>query len=161
MVARSVTPFATDKQLLLAAPKFDVSMEVVPAVAAGEVAGAAGTGGALGAEGGAVGEAGPGEAVGGAAAGEAVGEAAASEAGPAGTGEAGPGRALVRLKAESLARWVELSLDGADTLFDDNYFDLPAGREVVVGFDLPAGWTRGRAQAALHVRSLSDTYTSS
>jgi beta-mannosidase len=68
------------------------------------------------------------------------------------------GRGLVRLRSESLARWVELALDGADLVFDDNYFDLPAGREVVVGFDLPEGWTRGRAQAALQVRSLVDTY---
>ncbi len=40
------------------------------------------------------------------------------------------------LRSRSLARWVELSLDGAETIFDDNYFDLPAGREVCR--DLPA-----------------------
>jgi beta-mannosidase len=67
-------------------------------------------------------------------------------------------RGRIRLRSESLARWVELALDGADVIFDDNYFDLPAGREVAVGFDLPEGWTRGRAQAALQVRSLVDTY---
>jgi beta-mannosidase len=159
MVARSVTPFATDKQLLLAPPKFDVSMEVVPAVPAGE-AGPVGAGGAVAeavgeAQAGAVGEAQAGAVAG------VVGGAVAGVVGGAAAGEAGLGRALVRLKAESLARWVELSLDGADTLFDDNYFDLPAGRAVVVGFDLPAGWTRGRAQAALHIRSLIDTYAGS
>jgi beta-mannosidase len=71
--------------------------------------------------------------------------------------EAG-GRAVARLRSASLARRVELSLEGQDVLFDDNYFDLPAGRDLEVGFELPAGWTRGRAQAALRIRSLIDTY---
>jgi beta-mannosidase len=67
-------------------------------------------------------------------------------------------RALVRLRSTSLARWVELSLEGGDTVFDDNYFDLPAGRDVAIGFTLPDGWTVERAKSALRVRSLIDTY---
>jgi len=46
----------------------------------------------------------------------------------------------IRLTATSLARFVELSLDGADVLFSDNYFDLPAGRSVQLTCpSLPAG----------------------
>lgn len=35
---------------------------------------------------------------------------------------------VVELTARSLARFVELSLDRADVVFSDNYFDLPARR---------------------------------
>ena len=67
-------------------------------------------------------------------------------------------RAAVVLRSDVLARWVELSLAGADAAFDDNYFDLPAGREVTIGFELPDGWDAERARAALRVRSVADTY---
>ena len=65
--------------------------------------------------------------------------------------------ATVVLRSDVLARWVELSLEGAEVVFDDNYLDLPAGREVAVGFGLPDGWDLGRARAALRVRSVADT----
>jgi beta-mannosidase len=67
-------------------------------------------------------------------------------------------RAVVRLRARSLARWVELALDGADVVFDDNYVDLPAGRDVTIGFELPAGWTLEQARESLRIRSVVDTY---
>ncbi len=114
LVARSVTPFARDKELRLERPRIDVALEVT--------------------------------------------EPAQVDGAADGVADSGASRATVRLRSESLARWVELSLDGADAIFDDNYFDLPAGREVTIGCDLPDGWTRGRAQAALKVRSLIDTY---
>jgi beta-mannosidase len=66
--------------------------------------------------------------------------------------------AVVRLRSDTLARWVELSLEGADVVFEDDYFDLPAGREVAVSFDLPAGWDLDRARHALRVRSVVDTH---
>jgi beta-mannosidase len=66
--------------------------------------------------------------------------------------------AIVVLRSDVLARWIELSLDGADVVFDDNYFDLPAGREMAVGFDLPAGWNLERARAALRARSVVETF---
>ncbi len=66
--------------------------------------------------------------------------------------------AAVRLRSNALARCVELAFEGADVIFDDNYFDLPAGRELEVGFELPAGWSLERARAALRVRSVADTY---
>ncbi len=68
------------------------------------------------------------------------------------------GRAVVRLRSDTLARWVELSLDGAEPVFDANYFDLPAGREVAASFELPSGWDLDRARVALRVRSVVDTY---
>ena len=67
-------------------------------------------------------------------------------------------RAVVRVRTGSLARWVELALDGADVVFDDNYVDLPAGREVAIGFELPAGWTLEKARECLRIRSVVDTY---
>jgi beta-mannosidase len=38
------------------------------------------------------------------------------------------GQLIVELTARLLARLVELSLDGVDVIFSDNYFDLLAGR---------------------------------
>ena len=66
------------------------------------------------------------------------------------------GRAFVRLVSDTLVRGVELSVDGADVIFSDNYFDLPAGRRVDVSFELPAGWLL--PQASVRVRSVVDTY---
>jgi beta-mannosidase len=67
-------------------------------------------------------------------------------------------RAIVHLRSDTLARWVELSVDDADVVFDDNYFDLPAGREVTIGFDLPQGWGIEKVRHALRVRTVADTY---
>jgi beta-mannosidase len=68
------------------------------------------------------------------------------------------GRLIVELVSRSLARHLEVSLDGAEVIFSDNYFDLPAGRKVVVSCHLPAGWTLARAQNALRLRSIYDSY---
>jgi len=68
------------------------------------------------------------------------------------------GRLVVDLAARSLARFVELRLDGADAVFSDNYFDLPAGRTLRVSVPLPEGWGVDRAGAALKVRSLHDSF---
>ncbi|MGC1375013.1 MAG: glycoside hydrolase family 2 protein [Anaerolineales bacterium] len=65
------------------------------------------------------------------------------------------------VSAASLARFVELALDGADVVFSDNYFDLPAGDKLRVSVTLPVGWTLEQAQKALRVRSLYDSYASS
>ncbi|HEX7491208.1 MAG TPA: glycoside hydrolase family 2 protein [Candidatus Limnocylindrales bacterium] len=66
--------------------------------------------------------------------------------------------AIAVLRSDTLARWLELSLDGADVIFDDNYFDLPAGREIQVGFELPEGWDLERTHDAMRIRSVVDTY---
>ena len=67
-------------------------------------------------------------------------------------------RAVASLRSDTLARWLELSLDGADVIFDDNYIDLPAGREVSIGFELPDGWDLDRTRKAVRIRSVVDTY---
>ncbi|MBN1657718.1 MAG: glycoside hydrolase family 2 protein [Anaerolineae bacterium] len=68
------------------------------------------------------------------------------------------GLLAVELSARSLARLVECSLAGADVVFSDNYFDLPAGQVVRVTAPLPAGWDLDTARTALRVRSVYDTY---
>lgn len=70
----------------------------------------------------------------------------------------------IELSARSLARLVECSLAGAPAeehvVFSDNYFDLPAQRPVIITAPLPDGWDLARAQAALKVRSVYDSYSS-
>lgn len=65
---------------------------------------------------------------------------------------------VVDLAAQSLARLVELSLEGVPVIFSDNYFDLPAGREVTVSCPLPAQWSLEQARHALKIRSIYDSY---
>jgi beta-mannosidase len=83
---------------------------------------------------------------------------AAETGGSVGGGAAGGRRVVAHLRSDTLARWAELALDGADAIFDDNYVDLPAGRDVAIGFELPDGWTLDRAREALRIRSVIDTY---
>ncbi len=64
----------------------------------------------------------------------------------------------VDLRGRSLARLVELSMEGVDVVFSDNYFDLPAGRVVSVTCELPTGWSERRAEDALRVRSVFDSF---
>lgn len=63
-------------------------------------------------------------------------------------------RLLIHVSAKRLARFIEIKLDGADLVFSDNYFDLPAGRSIVIVCALPEGWSLEQAQAALKIRSL-------
>jgi beta-mannosidase len=69
------------------------------------------------------------------------------------------GRGLVfDVTAQSLARFVELTLEGEDVVFSDNYFDVPAGRTVSVTCRTPEGWSVDRVPDALRVRSLRDSF---
>jgi hypothetical protein len=43
-------------------------------------------------------------------------------------------------------------------VFNDNYFDLPAGREVTVSCPLPAKWRVEEARQAMRIRSVYDSY---
>lgn len=72
-------------------------------------------------------------------------------------GEAGE---LLRLDvtASSLARFVELSLRGADVTFSDNYFDIPAGQTTRVTCARPEGWILEQARRAVRARSLYDSF---
>ena len=65
---------------------------------------------------------------------------------------------VIELATRSLARLVELSLEGADVVFSDNYFDLPAGRTVTISCPMPVGWTVDQALTALKIRSVYDSY---
>jgi beta-mannosidase len=65
-------------------------------------------------------------------------------------------RLKITLLSRSLARFVWLRLEGADTVFSDNFFDLPANWTAQVSCPLPAGWTVEQAEQALRVRSLAD-----
>jgi len=65
----------------------------------------------------------------------------------------------IELSACSLARLVECSLNGVEVIFSDNYFDLPAHKDISVTVPLPAGWDLTRARAALKVKSIYDTYS--
>jgi beta-mannosidase len=64
----------------------------------------------------------------------------------------------IDVSATSLARHVELTLEGTDVVFSDNYFDVPAGRTRTVIVPLPEGWSAKAAEGALKVRSLRDSY---
>jgi beta-mannosidase len=68
-------------------------------------------------------------------------------------------RVDVRVRSDTLARWVEISLEGAEPLFRDNFFDVPAGREVATSFEMPEGWDLSRIRGALRARSVIDTYS--
>jgi beta-mannosidase len=68
------------------------------------------------------------------------------------------GRISIELTSQSLARLVECTLEGAEVVFSDNYFDLPAGRTVIITAPLPSGWTQSQAQSAFKVRSIYDSY---
>jgi beta-mannosidase len=62
------------------------------------------------------------------------------------------------VSAKSLARFVELALDGVDVVFSDNYFDVPAETSTKITAPLPSGWTPEQVKQALQVRSLIDSY---
>jgi beta-mannosidase len=66
------------------------------------------------------------------------------------------GELSITVEAKKLARFVSLSLNAADVIFSDNFFDIPAGRSVTITCPLPAGWTLDQARQALKLRSLAD-----
>ncbi|MCE1252080.1 MAG: glycoside hydrolase family 2 protein [Anaerolineae bacterium] len=63
------------------------------------------------------------------------------------------------LISESLARFVEVSLEGRDVIFSDNYFDLPARKPCCIKFASPAGMTLQEVRAAVKIYSLFDTFS--
>jgi beta-mannosidase len=72
--------------------------------------------------------------------------------------EAG-GSLEITITAKSLARFVELALDGVDVIFSDNYLDLPAGWTAVVTCPKPRDWSLAQAEQALKVYSLFDSFS--
>ncbi|MBN1665617.1 MAG: glycoside hydrolase family 2 protein [Anaerolineales bacterium] len=69
------------------------------------------------------------------------------------------GLLFIELHSSSLARFVEIKLSGADVVFSDNYFDLPAGRSHTLTCPLPQGWDLEQARQALEIYSLYDSFT--
>ena len=69
------------------------------------------------------------------------------------------GLLAIDLSARSLARLVECSLTGADVIFSDNYFDLPAQKVITVTAPLPVEWDVAKAREAFRVCSVYDTYS--
>jgi len=65
---------------------------------------------------------------------------------------------IAEMISHSLALLVEVSLQGSDAVFSDNYFNLPAGRMVQITCPMPAGWTLSQAQNKLHIHSIYDSY---
>jgi beta-mannosidase len=66
------------------------------------------------------------------------------------------GQLMISLSARALARFVWLQFDGADAIFSDNFFDLPACETVQIHCTLPSCWTLEQAKRALRIRSLAD-----
>lgn len=65
---------------------------------------------------------------------------------------------VIEVTSQSLAHFVELKLAGADVVFSDNYFSLPAGRTARVTCLLPAGWSLAQAKEALQLYSLYNSF---
>ena len=61
----------------------------------------------------------------------------------------------VDVTAHSLARFVELSIDGTDAVFSDNFFDIPAGKTVSVTTSLPGNWIE---ESKVQARSLYESF---
>jgi len=68
------------------------------------------------------------------------------------------GRLIIQLTSQSYAPLVEVTLKGADVIFTDNYFNLPAGRQVQISCPLPADWTIEQVEKNIRVRSIFDSY---
>ena len=69
-----------------------------------------------------------------------------------------PDQVQVELRAQTLARFVEVSFDGLDTIFSDNYVDVRTGRPVVLTAPVPAGTTLEQLTQALRVQTLYGAY---
>ena len=69
------------------------------------------------------------------------------------------GTLTIDMESKSLALMVELSLEGRDVVFSDNYFTVPAGRNVQITCPFPKDWNEKQVKEALHVRSVYDSYS--
>jgi len=64
----------------------------------------------------------------------------------------------IEVETKYLARFVELSLDDADVVFSDNYFDVLPGEPFRVTCPIPEGWTIDDIAHSLTVFSLYDSF---
>lgn len=65
---------------------------------------------------------------------------------------------IIELTAGYLARLVELSLDDADVVFSENYFDVLPGEMIQITCPKPEGWTIDDVGRSLTVFSLYDSF---
>ena len=70
----------------------------------------------------------------------------------------GENQVVIELEAAYLARFVELSLDDADVIFSDNYFDVLPGEMVQIICPMPEGWSIDDVGRSLTVFSLYDSF---
>jgi len=68
------------------------------------------------------------------------------------------GECVIEVEAGYLARFVELSLDDADVVFSDNYFDVLPGETLRVTCPMPEGWSIDDMARSLTVFSLYDSF---
>ncbi|HEX3043455.1 MAG TPA: glycoside hydrolase family 2 protein, partial [Bacillota bacterium] len=69
------------------------------------------------------------------------------------------GQFKITLETATFAKYVEVSLDGLDCRFSDNYVDLSAGGDYEITVEksqLPEGMTAGEIQGKLKLRSIYD-----
>jgi len=64
----------------------------------------------------------------------------------------------IEVESNYLARFVELSLDNADVVFSDNYFDVLPGETVRITCPMPEGWSIDDMARSLTVFSLYDSF---
>ncbi|MGB4595837.1 MAG: glycoside hydrolase family 2 protein [Anaerolineaceae bacterium] len=64
----------------------------------------------------------------------------------------------VSLSGEKLALQVELSFEGMDYVFSDNYFDLPANTSVIVTTKSEDGVSADTLNSLLHIRTIYDSF---
>ncbi len=64
----------------------------------------------------------------------------------------------IELQTTCLARFVELSLEDADVIFSDNYFDILPGEVVQITCPKPDGWSIDDVGRSLTVFSLYDSF---
>jgi beta-mannosidase len=58
--------------------------------------------------------------------------------------------------ADSLARFVQISLDGYDAVFSDNCFDVAPGHPVTLTMTLPSGTDLADVKAGIRAKCLND-----
>jgi beta-mannosidase len=68
------------------------------------------------------------------------------------------GKGILEIGTDTLARFVEISYDNKDITFSDNYFDIPAGRSILISFDIPVKWDLSVVKEKVKLRSLYDSY---
>jgi beta-mannosidase len=65
------------------------------------------------------------------------------------------GKTYLEVKSDKSARFVCLSIPGNDAIFSDNYFDLPAGRTVIVNVESEVD---SASLSRIEICSLNDSY---